>query len=672
METPVKNIVEAVDLTASDALLPLFECVVNSIISLKKRGISINERKIQIKIYRGSYPSQMNIERVKTINSFEVFDNGEGFTEENFKSFKTPYTNINKKYGCKGVGRFTLLAAYEKVSIRSTYYENNKWRYRQFVFDANNEIQIIKEDDDVNSGNKTFVLVENCFNPVIKDKTAITLEQISVELMQHCLIYYLCNELPRIEIIDEDNKGCVVNDLYENLSKDRERTFYINKEQFRIYITKSLKENNRKNHYIYYCANSRVVGNAKYIGKINSIFAYPIQVHNNLYFLDVYVVSNYLNVKVYGTRNGFKIPQQNEISLFHDEQDICFDDIEKRIIEVLSQEYVDHVVATQKRNQQDLSNYILHNAPRYNSFLKHPDVLKSIPPNLSDDKKEEYLYKLSFDAKRKVDKKISEIIEKQEINNETIDEIIRQIKEKTAYDSDSLADYMCRRKAIIDLFDKFLEADRNGQYRLEQDIHNLIFPMGCTNEDIDYESHNLWLLDERFATYRFINSDKSITSVSQKKSSKEPDLLMFDNPISFGDVDAGEVSSMVIFEFKRPGDTAHQKNKRDFRWEFSELVEKYFDDFLYNADKKNYKGKQVIIQKTTPKFGYVILDIIPKQLESYNVDRGWKRTPFNSYYKLYGDLNLHIEVITFDNLLRMARKRHNPFFDKLFGNVKFD
>lgn len=262
------------------------------------------------------------------------------------------------------------------------------------------------------------------------------------------------------------------------------------------------------------------------------------------------------------------------------------------------------------------------------------------------------------------------LFEKQDINKDTIDDIIRQVKERTAYDADSLADYMCRRKAIIDLFDKFLEADRNGKYKLEADIHNLIFPMGFNNEEIDYESHNLWLLDERFATYRFINSDKSITSVSQKKSSKEPDLLMFDNPISFGNESSGEISSMVIFEFKRPGDTAHQKNKKDYRWEFSELVDKYFDDFLYNPDKKNYKGKQVIVKKTTPKFGYVIMDVIPTPLEEYNIGKGWKKTPFDTYYKLYGDLNLHIEVVTFDNLLRMARKRHNPFFDKLFGNTQ--
>jgi len=49
---------------------------------------------------------------------------------------------------------------------------------------------------------------------------------------------------------------------------------------FRAYATKVLKENNRKNHYIYYCTNSRVVGQSKSIGRVNSLFSYPIKMES--------------------------------------------------------------------------------------------------------------------------------------------------------------------------------------------------------------------------------------------------------------------------------------------------------------------------------------------------------------------------------------------------------
>jgi hypothetical protein len=229
-------------------------------------------------------------------------------------------------------------------------------------------------------------------------------------------------------------------------------------------------------------------------------------------------------------------------------------------------------------------------------------------------------------------------------------------------------------KVILVVYDPYnWFPNEKGEYKLESDIHNLIFPMGITIDDVNYETHNLWLLDERFASYKFIASDKPLSSVSQKKSRKEPDLLMTDEPLnifdirlSYGTSNSGEIVSLVIFEFKRPGETAYQKNKTDYRWEFSELVEKYFDDFLYNPNKKNYKGKSIMVDKTTPKFGYIILDVIPPLLEDYNIGKGWRKTPFGSFYKMQDGINLHIEVLTFAKLLEFTRKRHNPFFDKLF------
>ena len=675
MIVPVQNIIETVDLTPKDALLPLYEAIINSIISLLKSDIPKDKREIQIKIIRGDAPTGLNFENINTIHSIIVSDNGLGFNEENYKSFETPFTRINKKYGCKGVGRFTVLAAFKKIKVRSNYRENNIWKYREFECDAENEVTPIKFEDSELKENKTTIELIECFNEIIKDKTALSIAQISNEIMQHCLIFYLSNELPKIMIFDaDDNKGEVINDLYERVSTERERIFTIKGIDFKAYITKTIKEGNRKNHYAYYCANSRVVGEGKNISKINSLFSYPLSNNGQQFLLDVFIVSDYLNLKVYNIRNGFTIPQNKENQLFDTDDVISFEEIETELTKVLEEEYEPHVKDTKERSLVELQTYIETSAPRYTSLLRNPDVLKSIPPNLSDDKKEEHLHRISFNARKNVEKHISDFINNKQITEDTIAKIKNDIKEKTSYDIDSLADYMMRRKAIIDLFDKFLEADNEGKYKLEQDIHNIIFPMGLTNDEVSYESHNLWLLDERFLTYKFIASDKSITSFSQKKSSKEPDVIMlnenpimFDNPISFGDKSNGDVNSMVIFEFKRPGETAHQKNKGNYRWEFSDLIEPYFDDFLYSPDKKNYKGKQVIVKNETPKFGFVILDVMPPLLEQYNIDKGWAKTPFGTFYKIYSGKNMHIEVMTFAKLLEYAKSRHVPFFDKLFG-----
>lgn len=87
---------------------------------------------------------------------------------------------------------------------------------------------------------------------------------------------------------------------------------------------------------------------------------------------------------------------------------------------------------------------------------------------------------------------------------------------------------------------------------------------------------------------------------------------------------------------------------------------------FFKQDKKNYKGNHVIITENTPKFGFIVLDLIPPLLAKFNEGKGWKKTPFGTYYKIQSELNMHIEVMTFRKLLDIAQNRHSAFFDKLF------
>lgn len=667
METPVRNLVETVDLTEEDALLPMLECIVNSIISLKKSQLPIEERKIQIQIIRGELPSKPRLEGIKTIDGYRIVDNGVGFDTKNFNSFKTPFSLMNRNDGCKGIGRFTVLAAYKHFFVDSNYKEEEKWFKRQFKFSIEKEIEGGDSEESKIKKYQTIINITKPNNTSFAEKSALSLYEIAEKIMQHCFIYYLNNALPIIELMDDDsNDIIIINELFKKVSKDKEREFLIKGENFRLYITKTLKEGNRKNNYLYYCANNRTVGQRRNMKYINSIFSYPVLLNGNNYFFDIYVVSDFLNRKVFNSRNGFNIPKENENNLYGNDENISFQDIELNISSILEEEYDDFIKKSKENNIKIIKNYISKKAPRFNSLLRNSDILGNIPPNLPEEKLEEHLYSISFRERKKVENSIENFIKTKKVDENSIRSIINDFKAKTAYDVDNLADYMMRRKAVLGLFEKFLDADEKGKYKLEEDIHNLIFPMGFINEDLEYENHNLWILDERFISYKFIASDKSITSFSQIKSRKETDLILFDNPISFGDKSSGDVNSMVIFEFKRPGQVAHQRNKTDYRWEFSELIEPYFEEFIYQPVKKNYKGNQVIVKENTPKFGYVIVDIIPEPLARYNKNKGWKITPFGTYFKIEAELNLHLEVMTFRQLLELSNQRHNPFFDKLF------
>lgn len=681
-----QDIIDSVDLTRNEVLLPIYESVVNSIISLEK--IQSEDKKIDVTIERNQ-PTELTLDfdrnAVGTIKNVTITDNGEGFTEANFKSFQQPFSKFNKKYGCKGIGRFTILALFEKMEISSIYEEDGKWYKREFVFDANTEISGEEkiEWDGVKIRQTTVKLV-NCNNEQLLRYTAKNAAEIARGVMEHCFIYYLSGTLPRIMIYEKNEEdksvGYSVNDLFRKDAKEKEKEFELLEQTFKLYVVKSEKVTSRKNNYVTLCANSRKVGGKRDLAKYDSLYAYPITDGSESKFLDVYVVSPYLDSKVNNQRTGFNIPDDAsdlDSPMEVEVTELSITALMKKIAEVLSTLYESYAIETKKRTVSEIKQYITEKAPRYNSFLYRQDVLETVPPNLSDERKEEFLHKIAYQENQKINEKIDQFVKTKELNEERINDIISTIKNSTAYNTDTLADYVFRRKAIIKLFSKMLDQTKNGQYELESMIHNVIFPMGLTNKQLTYQYHNLWLLDDRFSTYRFIASDKSITSFSQIKSSKEPDLILINNdnnlinnPISFGSKDSGEVTSMVVFEFKRPGDTAHQKRKTDYRWEFSDLVKDYFEVFMFGKEKekKNYRGNPVVITSDTPKFGYVIMDEMPKPLIEYNLLNGWRKSPFGSFYKIIAEQNLHIEAITYRDLLRNARERNNPFFDQLFAD----
>lgn len=685
MELKVKDLVSQIDLNKSEVFLPLYESIVNSIISLDK--VDRENKYIEVLIERNEETQTPNLfgRNAGTIKNITIIDNGQGFTGTNFQSFNSPYGQLNKKYGCKGIGRFTMLAMFESMEITSIYEENDSCYKRTFTFDAENEITN-EHNEKLQEATvlQTKVVLRNCNNKELLPATAHNIEEIAKGIMEHCFIYYLCGNLPQINIGEKNVEGGMttlsVNNYYSLESKEKEKDLPIEGKNFHLYVVKSDKTTSRKYNYVSLCANSRVVGSKKNLADVDSLYTYPISENGESKFIDIYVVSPFLDKHVNNARTAFRIPEKIDDAITFEDQtkEISIEGILKAIAKEISTMYETYAVETKNRNIKEVREYITNTAPEYRSFLLRDDILEAMPPNLSDEKKEAYLHGIAYNENKKIAEKIDKFIQLNEVNEEEISNIIDTIKRRTAYDADKLVGYVSRRKAIISLFEKMLEMKDNGKYELESMIHNLIFPMGLTNESVSYQYHNLWLLDDRFSTFRFIASDRSITSISQIRSSKEPDIVMFDddrllvnNAMSFGDKDKGDIGTMVIFEFKRPGDTAHQKKKNNSRWEFSELVEPYFDNFLFGKekDKKNWKKQVVRVTKDTPKFGFVVMDEMPKDLIEFNTSHGWRKTPFGSFYKINPDLNLHIEAMDFHTLLRNAEERNKPFFDHLFPEI---
>ena len=126
-------------LSRNNALMPLFEAIVNSVLAISEAG-SVDGL-IRVTIERDQSQQELDLHGQTTfpIQSFVVEDNGVGFTEENFKSFETIDSRAKIEHGAKGIGRLLWLKAFDRAEIRSVFKENGAWYRRTFEFRGTEE-----------------------------------------------------------------------------------------------------------------------------------------------------------------------------------------------------------------------------------------------------------------------------------------------------------------------------------------------------------------------------------------------------------------------------------------------------------------------------------------------------------------------------------------------------
>lgn len=163
-------------------------------------------------------------------------------------------------------------------------------------------------------------------------------------------------------------------------------------------------------------------------------------------------------------------------------------------------------------------------------MLKDLDM-ENLPLGISDLDLELRFQKIKFEKEQKSRIEINDLLASQEdINTDNIKEQVKDLFSKvTDEGKNDLAHYVCSRKKVIDLYNELRKRTDSGSAHLESELHNLFFPMIKDDREVDYEDHNLWLLDERLVFSHYIASDKVIS----KKDHKEPDVVVFYNERMF-------------------------------------------------------------------------------------------------------------------------------------------
>ena len=665
MTVNVAGQVGQIKLSLAKALWPLFETVINSIQSLEDSNVS--EKKIIIDALRSEdiqlkTDGQGNtVEEPAHFVAFVVTDNGNGFNTENYTSFLEAYSQLKVKKGCKGIGRFLWLKAFDTVTISSTYFEDDCWHLREFNFaltgvtpEQNDKILESKE-----VGQRTIVSLKGFRNPY-RDSVAYSLESLAKKLIEHCLPYFITAKCP--QIILQDNRGEMfnLNSYYEKTYKDslHQDPMELNGKHYTLYHM--LLSEGADKHELHLCANNREVKSYVLSNYIPDMKKKLINGEDSYYYVG-YLAGDYLDDAVNTERSDFDF---SDGPLFGETKE---PEIVETAVECIRTYLSDELtkVADEKKTQIDM--LVKAKRPQYRLLLnRRPEVYDIIPAGLTEDKLDVELYKQQQQWELDTAKKRHAIEEKVK-HDATSDPDFQRLFDEycesiTELSRASLAEYVARRKAVIDLLEHALEADKNGKYSKESRIHSIICPMQTTSNEIVLDDMNLWLIDDRLAYHHFLASDKKINTIPVLESSvyKRMDLAIFDAALSYT-ADPDNISSITIVELKRP-------QRDDLATEETDPITQVYD---YVTDIKEGKVKKANgrgfgnIQQVAF-YCYVIADTTPS-LKKSAARAGLVPTQDGEGYFGYNPtVGTYIEVISYDKLLKDAKQRNRTLFDKLF------
>lgn len=575
-----------IKLSTTKALWPLFETVINSIQSLEDSDVE--EKKIVIDALRPEHVQLRTDGQGKTIEepthfeAFVVTDNGNGFNTENYTSFLEAYSQLKVRKGCKGIGRFLWLKAFDKVAIKSTYFEDGRWHLRSFDFaltgvNPEQNDSILELDDSVQ---QTIVSLDGFKNPY-RDSVAYSLESLAKKIIEHCLPYFITGKCPQIILKDNRGESFNLNSYYEKTYKDslHQDPMELRGKHYTLYHMLLIEGADK--HELHLCANNREVKSYALSNYIPDMKKKLVNGEDAYYYVG-YLAGDYLDEAVNTERSDFDF---SDGPLFGDTR-------EPEIVETavgyirayLSDELTK--VADEKKTQIDM--LVKTKRPQYRLLLnRHPEVYDRIPAGLPEDKLDLELYKQQQQWEFDTAKKKHDIEEKVKLDatsdpsfQKLFDEYCENITELSRA---SLAEYVVRRKAVIDLLEHALEADENGKYSKESRIHSIICPMQTTSDEMKLDDMNLWLIDDRLAYHHFLASDKKINTIPVLESDvdKRMDLAIFDAALSYT-ADPENINSITIVELKRP-----QRN--DLATEETDPITQVYD---YVTDIKEGKVKK--------------------------------------------------------------------------------
>ena len=661
----IKRAVENIKAGSTTIYTAIVEVIVNAIEAVENK----KEKKGEITIIVERAAQQEMDETIPAIQSFEIIDNGIGFTDENRESFDTLYSDQKIREGGKGFGRFICLKYFKDFNVDSVFKDGDKFKRRTFAMGKDNDI-IVKEDVSAAESKKTGSVVRllSVKDGKLPDKKLATIARNIIEKSLPCFISkdYVC---PKIVISEKDKTNPIVlNDYVSNelsavikeipLSVNRfslkgksgEHDFTVR--LFRFYSPKHQKSK------ISLVAHRREVTDTaihnhipEFVDEFYEKNADGSDDTGRNYIIKAYVFSDYLDANVSLERGGFEFQKDNDLLL-----GISQNEIELAASDIAKKAVGDDITSRQEKKRERVNSYVEEQAPWHREMLKDID-LSGMPYNPSNEEIESKLQKEKFKQEISIKLEVAQLLAEGNIDNlkANVTAIVSRISGTSKND---LVHYIALRRNVLDIFKRSLELDPDGGYSSEGVVHDIIFPRKGDTEITSFHDHNLWIVDERLNFTEYIASDLPINGGTTDRA----DLLVYDKRVLFrGDNEPS--NPITIFEFKKPqrDDFVNPSSKEDPVQQIVRYV-----NIIREGDFKTPEGRQILVSGNTPFYGYVVCDLTKKVKKWLETEKNFKSMPDHlGWFQWLDNINLYIEVLSWDKVLKDANMRNKIFFHKL-------
>jgi hypothetical protein len=590
------------------------------------------------------------------IRNVVIRDNGVGFDEANFMAFITPDSLHKLNRGGKGLGRLMCLQAFQKIKVTSHFKEHDIWEKREFKFQCENPQLAAALNKSDHADFLTEVRLEDLRNEY-ETTASVDLDKIAGWLAEHFLPALVEKPAWLESLVLKDGKQ--ERDLTSMVKGGSRWVHSFTIQNYTFTASCYSVQSSDGADKVRLVASGRVV-NANTREMEYYLPHLPTVADSKTHV--IIVRSSFFDEHVNDARNGVSFSEDTEPGLLG----ITAAQFREQLGSLLKIPLKDRLEKSVAELKAKIELVVTKEALYYRPLLIGYFDSKEFTNLAKSARDEEILASLDAYKRREaisLKKESRRVARMQSESKDYWDSAVKLAGKVETQKKVALAEYVSLRKIILERLEELLEAKEPNRAHLEEAIHNLIFPQRTDSETNPGIDHQLWIVDERLESHRYLASDKPMDG----KKGDRPDLLIaLDAPSAFASDPYSKTSGyerIVLVEFKRalkdlssiPTDELPHRQMMRYAAQIS-------------AEKAiHLKSERPIKVSSDVRFYfYAICELSKAMLQRLTRDDNFTPSPTgDGAFSVVNNATYYMEYISLPKLLEDAKARNLAFFKRL-------